>query len=335
MRFCEINDIASVASELARGLRARGHEVDLLQPRLAGGSLPSAVKPLVGPVRALEWARIIRTVRNENYDTVHIHYAYLGMLGVLGRFPYILHCHGSDVREVAAYARPLVARALAGAACVFYATPDLEPLVRNRRPDARFLPNPIDTAQFRPLAPAAEREGVLVICSLAPVKGAGRILAACRLLAERRPDIRITVIEGGPYTPRFAALPNITVVPRQLREDLPGLISRHGLAIGQQRLGSLGMAELEAMACARPLVAAFRYGSAYPEPPPLVRTERAADIADAVTRLADDPAERERAGREARAWVEHNHGLDAAAAAVEAAALEILARKRRPAGATA
>jgi glycosyltransferase involved in cell wall biosynthesis len=334
MRFCEINDIASVASELARGLRARGHEVTLIQPRLAGGSLPAPIKPVAAPVRAIEWARIIREVRAGNFDMVHIHYAYLGMLGVLGRFPYLLHCHGSDVRAVAPYARPLVARALAGAARVFYATPDLEQPVRSRRPDARFLPNPVDTARFRPLAPARESGRVLVVCSLTRVKGAQRILAACRLLAERRPEIRVTVIGGGEYTPRFAALPNVEVVPRRPREALVELIAGHGVVIGQVKLGSLGMAELEAMACARPLVAAFRYDSAYPEPPPLARTERAAEIADAVIRLVDSPDERSRLGDEARAWVECHHSLDGAARAVESAAAEVLGRTLHAVGAT-
>jgi hypothetical protein len=37
MRIAEINDIASVASGLADGLSARGHEVTVMRPRLIGG----------------------------------------------------------------------------------------------------------------------------------------------------------------------------------------------------------------------------------------------------------------------------------------------------------
>src|SRR5690349_5849580 len=130
MRIAEINDIASVASDIATGLRARGHDVTLIRPRLFGGSLPSMVKPVVGPVRAVEWAQIIREVRSGHFDMVHIHYAYLGMLGVLGQFPYILHCHGSDMREIPPYTRPMITRALAEAGHVFYATPDLAAYVK-------------------------------------------------------------------------------------------------------------------------------------------------------------------------------------------------------------
>jgi glycosyltransferase involved in cell wall biosynthesis len=325
MRFCEINDIASVASELADGLRARGHDVDLFRPRLYGGALPWAVKPVVGPIRAVEWASLIRHVRAGNYDAVHIHYAYLGMVGVLGHFPYILHCHGSDVREIRAYARPLVERAIDSADRVFYATPDLERYVRGRRSDATFLPNPVDAITFRPIVPASEATGVLVACALTGIKGAVRILAACQRLAAQRPDIPITVYGGGEFTPAFAALPNVSVVPTRPRSELPALIARHGIVIGQTLLGALGMAELEALACARPLIAWFRYDHTYPEPIPMARALDGREIADAVIRFHDDPAERHRLGEAARAWVIRNHSLSTAAEAVERAALSIRA----------
>lgn len=331
MRFCEINDIASVASELADGLRARGHEVEVIRPRLVGGKLPWSVKPIVGPARAIEWGQIIRQVRAGGFDIVHIHYAYLGVVGVLGRFPYILHCHGSDVREIRPYSRPLVERALEHAGRVFYATPDLERYVRGRRPDASFLPNPVDAEEFRPLAPAEGSTRVLVICALTAIKGATRILAAVRALAARRPDIQVTVIGGGEYTREFAALPTVQVVPHQPREYLPELIGAHGVVIGQVMLGAIGMAELEAMACARPLIAWFRYDRAYPEPIPMVRALDGRDIADAVIRLVDCPDERARLGTMARDWVIRHHSLAAAAAAVESAAIEIL-RGRASAG---
>ncbi|HXU25208.1 MAG TPA: hypothetical protein VN697_14365, partial [Tepidiformaceae bacterium] len=59
LRIAEINDVASVASELSTGLRARGHEVVLFQPKLAGGHLPGFIKPAVVPMRALEWAQLV------------------------------------------------------------------------------------------------------------------------------------------------------------------------------------------------------------------------------------------------------------------------------------
>ncbi|MGE5595390.1 MAG: glycosyltransferase family 4 protein [Hyphomicrobiales bacterium] len=318
MRIAEINDIASVASDLAAGLEARGHEVTLIQPKLVGGSLPWMVKPVVGPVRAVEWAQIIQQVRDGNFDAVHIHYAYLGMLGVLGKFPYVLHCHGSDVREITPFTRPMIEQALRHAAHVYYATPDLAAFVTARRPDAEFLPNPVDSVTFHPSAPAAESRDVFVCCALSDIKGAPRILEACRRLAAERPDIRITAYDTGEYAPQFAELPNVTLIPRQQRPDIPAIIDRHGVVVGQVLLGVAGMAELEAMACARPVIAWYTHNRAYPEPPPFVRAVDGYDIAHAVIRYVDDPAARAALGDEGRAWVQRYHNVATICERVEA-----------------
>lgn len=328
MRICEINDIASVASELARGLEERGHEVPVIQPDLVGGSLPKMLKPLVAPARAVEWARIARQVSSGHFDVVHIHYAYLGMIGVLGRFPYILHCHGSDVRDMAPYSRPMVERALAAAKHVYYSTPDLAQYILPIRPDAEFLPNPIDTETFRPLTEPTESTDVLICCALTEVKGADVILEACKRLARERPDIRITAIEGGEYTEAFRALPNVTVIPHQKRADLPRLIAEHGIAIGQVRLGAVGMAELEAMACGRPVVAWFNENGSYDIPPPFLNAHDPESIADAVKRLASAPVAREVMGLAGREWVIEHHDLRLITERVERTAEQLTADGR-------
>ena len=332
MHIAEINDIASVASDLGRALRARGHRVTVIRPRLVGGSLPWTIKPVVGPLRAIEWADIIQRLRRDKPDILHIHYAYLGMLGVLGRFPYILHCHGSDVREMTPFTKPLVERALAGALRVYYATPDLEPYVKARRPDATFLPNPVNAEAFAPVRASSEAKGVYICCSLTDIKGGRRLYRACEILAKSRPDIRITALGRGDYASAFAKLPNVRLIPFQLRSALPALINEHAVIVGQMFLGALGMAELEAMACARPLVAWYRNTDAYPAPPPLWRAVDGVDIANAITRLNDDPASRDQLGADARTWVQKQHGMDAAAERVEAAGIAALAEWRaRPA----
>lgn len=325
MRIAEINDIASVASEIGAGLRARGHEVTLFHPRLVGAGLHPQIKPITAPVRALDWLDLIRRIRAGHFDLVHIHYAYLGNVGALGGFPYILHCHGTDLRGATTVTRPLIRRALREARHVFYSTPDLAPYVAQERPDGEFLPNPIDVAQFRPLTRAGDRPGVLICCGLTEVKGAGRLLKACQQLAVERPDIRITAIGGGEYTSAFQALPNVTVVAHQPRWKLPALINQHGIVLGQVRLGSVGMAELEAMACERPVVTWFNELSAYPEPPPCVTAVDSVEIATAVMSLINQPEMRSLIGGKSRDWVVANHGIERVVDRVEAVAKAIVA----------
>jgi glycosyltransferase involved in cell wall biosynthesis len=330
MRIAEINDIASVASEIGAGLRARGHEVTLFHPRLFGASLHPQVKPITAPIRALDWVDMIRRIRGGNFDLVHIHYAYLGNVASLGGFPYILHCHGTDLRGTTPITRPLTKRALQGARHVFYSTPDLARYVSPIREDGEFLPNPIDTHQFRPLVPASERNGVLICCGLTEVKGAGRLLKACHQLAEERPDIRITAIGGGEYTQAFQSLPNVTVVAHQPRWKLPALINQHGIVLGQVKLGSAGMAELEAMACGRPVITWFNEQRAYETPPPYVAALDSVDIAIAVKSLADNAEMRDLLGAKGRDWVLEQHGSERVVDRVEQVAEAIIAGEPIP-----
>lgn len=317
MRIAEINDIASVASELTRGLRQRGHDVALFQPRLVGGGLPAFAKPVVAPARAAEWARVIAGVRRGRYDIAHIHYAYMGVVGILGRFPYVLHCHGTDVRDPASYTRPMVRQALCRARRVAVATPDLLAIVRPFRADATFIPNPIDVGVFAESTPVEEARGIYLCSALSRIKGAPILLDACRRLAELRPDIEVTAIAGGDLTPAFAELPNVHLLPRQARSALPALINRHAVVLGQMKLGILSMAELESMACGRPVIQRFDFGDAYDEAPPVVRALDGHDLAHEAIRLHDDARERATLGRESREWVRRFHALDRVSERVE------------------
>jgi glycosyltransferase involved in cell wall biosynthesis len=306
--------------------------VTLLQPRLVGARFHPLVKPVVGPARAADWIDLIHTMRTGNFELAHIHYAYLGNVGVLGGFPYILHCHGTDLRGSTVFTRPLIRNALRHARHVFYSTPDLAAYVKPIRPDGEFLPNPIDTEFFKPTIPASERRDVFICCALTEIKGAARLYNACRRLSIDRPDIRITAIAGGPYTAEFQELPNVTLMPHQPRWKLPGIINQHGVVLGWVRLGIAGMAELEAMACERPVVTWFNQAHIYEQEPPFVRAVDGYDIASAIAQLVDDPATRDRLGAEGRAWIQRYHRLDQAVARVEQVAQAIIRHEPVPAG---
>ena len=325
MRIAQINDIASVASEITVGLRERGHEVDFLQPQLRGGGLADRWKPLVAPLRAGEIAALAVQLRRGNYDLAQIHYAYLGVLGRIAQVPYILHVHGDDVRSIGPLRKAITKPALKGAAHVFYATPELGRPTYRYRLDAEFLPNPVDTTLFAPAPLPEDSDDVYLACWIEENKGATHLLEACRILLAERPEVRVTALARGPYVAEFAQLRNVLLVEPQPRWKLPALIARHKVVVGQVRHGAVGMAEIEAMACGRPLVARFRYGRAYPEPPPIVNAESGADVAREVLRLLDAPAEREALGEETRRWTERHHARDVVVARVEEVSQAIVA----------
>ena len=328
MRIAQINDVASVASELTRGLQSRGHDVTLMQPPLRGARLHPFVKPLVGPARAMEWFDMLRELHRGRFELAHIHYAYLGNVGALGNIPYILHCHGTDLRESTVFTRPLIRNALLRARHVFYSTPDLARYVHAVRPDGEFLPNPIDTSRFTSERPPSEASNVYICCGLTEVKGVERLYNACRRLAGQRPDIRFTAVGDGRFADEFAALPNVTLIPRQERSQLPGIINRHAVVLGQARLGAIGMAELEAMACGRPVVTWFNQPHVYAEEPPCIRAVDGYDLAQAVAQLIDNPSLRDSLGSAAREWVGRYHGVDEVVRRVEAVSLRAIAAGR-------
>lgn len=324
MRIAEINDIASVATEIGAGLQARGHDVGYIHPRLFGATLPPALKPITAPIRAPDWLDMVFRLRRGGYDLAHIHYAYLGNLGWLAGVPYILHCHGSDVRDRTFLTRPLTRQALGHARHVFYATPDLRQFLSETRADAEFLPNPIDLERFSPSTPARDARDVFLCSALTEIKGAATTLEACRQLASRRPDIRITAYAGGEFAPEFDKLPTVTLIAHQPRWKIPEIVNRHAVISGQVKVGAAGMAELEAMACGRPVITWFNHPGAYPEEPPFINAPSAPAMADAIERLIDNPTAREAAGAAGRAWIEKYHALDRIAARVEAVARAIV-----------
>jgi glycosyltransferase involved in cell wall biosynthesis len=322
MRFVQVNDIASVASELAVALRKRGHEVDLLYPKLHGANLPPLGKIAVSPLRALDWLRLAWRVRRGHYDAVHIHYGYLGIVGLLARVPYVLHCHGDDVRDASRRVwAPLIRLVIRRANHVYYSTPDLREPLQKIRPDVEFLPNPIDVETFRVEPLPEDADPLFVACALNENKGVGHLLEAFRILASNCPEVLIHALAGGSRTAEAEAMPNVLLLMHQPRQKLPGLLARHRVILGQVYQGAVGMVELEAMACGRPVVSWFTYQDAYPGPAPFVQAHLGSEIAAAVARLLDDPAECARIGAVGRAWVERNHSAAAMAERVEALAL--------------
>lgn len=323
MRFVQVNDIASVASELAVALRKRGHEVDLFYPKLHGAGLPPLGKLAVSPLRFVDWLRLAWLVHKGHYDAVHIHYAYLGIVGLLARAPYVLHCHGDDVRDVERRIwAPVIRLAIRRANHVYYSTPDLrEPLLQIRG-DAEFLPNPIDIEQFHPAPLPDDAEDALIACALSENKGVENILSGCRILAQRRPQTRITAVAGGSGTAEAQSLANVLLLMHQPRTKLPALMTRHRVIIGQVHQGAVGMVELESLACGRPVISWFTYAEAYSQPPPFVQALTGEEIAAAVTHLLDNPSEAARIGAASRAWVEREHNAASIAERIEALALQ-------------
>lgn len=311
MRIVHVNDVASVGATLVAAQQQLGHDATLLRLKLVAGARPTPLKLIALPARLGELAAVNRDVRRARPDAVHIHYAYLGWAGILGRYPYVVHCHGTDVRAGLRdpLRRPLVRRSLAEAKAVFVSTPDLLPLVRPLRPDAIFIPNPVDTSLFRPIEGSRPRSSaILLLSAFTEVKRVDIAIGAIRLLRARRPDVEVTAVDHGPLARRYHEEPGIRFVPPRAHSDMAALINEHAIVLGQFGIGSLGMSELEGMACGRPTVCHHVHDGTYPEAPPLLAAKSAALAAGHLEDLVADPASAMELGARACAWIGRHHG---------------------------
>lgn len=329
MRVAHVNDVASVGSTLVTSLIEAGVDARLVHPPEPGASWSHPAKLLTYPLRLAALLAWTARLRGQGDDLVHIHYARSGVVGLAVGKPFIVHCHGSDIRGVrpgTAWGREL-ARPLREASRVYYATPDLEPWVRAFRRDAEFLPNPIVPATWA-IEPEGTRRDVLVGVRLTEGKGAQRIEQVVRALVRRRPETSITVVAQGPGAAAITASAGdrVQVIDPVPHEGMPRLFAAHRIAIGQMRLGAIGNYELEALAAGLPVVASFTFESAYPSTPPVIGTDDPDAAADVVAALLDDEDRRRGLGASGRSWVAANHGDAAVAARLASAYAEVLGR---------
>jgi glycosyltransferase involved in cell wall biosynthesis len=324
MLIAQVNDVSAVAGALAREMRRLGEQAVVVETRRFGTELRYPWKAAALPLRGAAILRAGVALRRGHYDVVHVHFARLGMLGPMSGRPYTLHVHGTDIRGVRPgswWGRefdPFMRRAR----LVYYATPDLREWVEPFRPDAIFLPNPIETDLFSPAAPTGQedraRRDLLVGVRLSAAKGLPTILEIVRDMVAARPGTTITIVDHGEGVARAAALagPNAVVVPRASRAELPDLIRGHRLALGQYLVGTFGNYELEAQACGVPVVMGFDRWAAYDTRPPIVAAATAQEAAARICSLLDDDAGLARLAALGPPWVAANHSADMIAARV-------------------
>ena len=311
MHILHLNDVANVGATLVVGLIHLGHVAELRRLRLVAGRRSTLTKMLALPARLKEMATVNRQVKANPYEIVHIHFAYLGWLGIAGRYPYFLHCHGSDIRH--GLRDPIrrwpVIQSLKRAQTFFFVTPDLAPLVRSIRPDAVFLPNPVNIDRFHPSAGSENRPlRVLIVSALHPAKRVEVAFEAVRLLLVQHPEVQVTAIDWGPERKHYLGMPGVTFTAPVPYASMPALIHSHDIIIGQFGIGSMGMAELESLACGKPVVSFFEQADWYPEPPPVFSTNQPLQAAEYLATLVKNPVLRRERGEQGWDWVQQYHG---------------------------
>jgi glycosyltransferase involved in cell wall biosynthesis len=190
-----------------------------------------------------------------------------------------------------------------------------------------FIPHPVDETKYTPGPSSVGHElraqGATPFV-LAPARQDWRekrndemVRALAQLVRTDHPRATLMLGEWGSDVARTRALVEELGVSANVRWTKPvpklrliELYRAADVVLDQFTFGTFGGIAPEAMACERPVVMAFDralHEWCFTEPPPIVDARDARSLAEALGRLANDPGERNRLGREGRAWVERNH----------------------------
>lgn len=206
--------------------------------------------------------------------------------------------------------------------------------------DPRYLscePNGVDAEAFRPqprggalraaLGLAADARLIGCVGRLSPEKGPEVLVRAMLLLQRTRPDTHAVFVGSGPMHGELQRLAASLGVADRVhwagpRDDLPALHAEFDLVASPSHTEAMPLALLEAMACARPVVATRTGGVPELVVPGetglLVAPGDFDGLAQACDHLLADPARRDAMGRAARQRVQRHFSLADAAARVGA-----------------
>lgn len=221
--------------------------------------------------------------------------------------------HGSDISihyQQSESARRLMTPALERAALVLFSTPDLAEQTRAVRPDAVYLPNPVELADLPTWRPA-QQPTVVFSSRWERRKGSELNLEIMsRIIAETGGTVRVQALDWGDDDSReLARKYGAELLPKMTRANyLDWLASAH-VVVGHQG-GIFAISEFQAVAIGAPTV--MRLGDGfYPGPLPVLSGADADELAAQALVALGDPIEVSRL-LDGRSWVARHHHPDVA-----------------------
>ena len=248
-------DFGVFVQGLERELAARGHTIErVVLDRRGGGKLRHARLAL----------RAVRAARRFRPDVVYAHFLFPTGLGALvaaraAGAPLVVTAHGQDVANATEYpfVRPLIRRVVRGAATVIAVSDWLRARLEQSVPEApgktEVVNCGVDLDRFRPLDRADGRPGPAFICvgSLIERKNVVRLADAFARVGEGT----LTFVGDGPLRSRLEGRQGVTVTGYVAHDAVPGYLAAADVLCQPSLVEPFGQATLEALACARSVVA--------------------------------------------------------------------------------
>lgn len=308
MKIIFINDIASVSSTLKDTLEEQGHSIKIINI-MPNNSNKSKALTIINRIKLVFLAR--KKIKEENPDILHINYTTSGIWFLDYPKRLFIHAHGSDVRlNKNDLIRRLINYAIfLKAEKIFYSTPDLLIYLKAHQEKIKYIPNPINTNKYQCKQSHLEnikKIKILLFCAPTYVKGIDISMAAIKILVQKNKNLIFDI-----FLPKEEQLlyhhKQINYISSVPQNTVCSLICNYDIIIGQFRLGSLGMSELQAMSCRKPVICNLSH-NAFDEYPSILHATTSYDVVEAVECLVSYPKEKiETIKNNNREWVIKNH----------------------------
>jgi glycosyltransferase involved in cell wall biosynthesis len=247
-------DFGVFVQGLEQQLAARGHELErVVLDRRGGGKLRHARLGV----------HAIRAARRFRPDVVYAHFLFpAGLSGLAAaraaRAPLVVTAHGQDVANLTEYpfVRPFGRRVVAGAAAVIAVSGWLRDRLVRSAPSAvgktEVVDCGVDLERFRALE-RTPGPGPAFVCvgSLIERKNVVRLAEAFGRLGEGS----LTFVGDGPLRPQLEGRRGVTVTGYVAHDAVPGHLAAADVLCQPSLAEPFGQATLEALACARSVVA--------------------------------------------------------------------------------
>ncbi|HET6315015.1 MAG TPA: glycosyltransferase [Chloroflexota bacterium] len=233
-----------------------------------------------GPRTPLLWQRTLQTIAAEHrrrpFDVLHAFWATeSGLLAALAgrvlRVPVLVSLAGGELVALPdigygdqrrPWERLKIAAALRLASAVSAGSRYLVGLAQRRvRRRVEWLPLGVDTRMFRLSERPRERDALLHVGTLTPVKDQRSLLAAFAQLRQRRPDTTLTIVGDGPlrrnlhtFAAELGLNGGVRFVGARDHGELAAIYQSASTFVLSSRHEAQGMVALEAASCGLPVV---------------------------------------------------------------------------------
>lgn len=347
--------VGRYVAALAQDQQARGWRVAVASPR--SGHLPSRCKELgiahlswearrqPHPSVAKEVVGLRRTIDAFAPDLVHLHSSKAGLAGRLlhPRQPVVFQPHAWSFLALSATRRRAAVAwerwAAKRCTTVVCGSEDERATGQRHHIRARWrvVPNAVDTGRFRPAGADARRsaraslglseDGAVVVCvgRLSEQKGQDLLLQTWPSVSAAVPGAQLILVGEGPARAQLEGARREGVRLVGARDDVACWLTAADVVVQPSRYETLSLSLLEAMACARCVVATDHQGAREAlgaNPGAVVPMDDAAAVANALVPRLRDPHLAEAEGRANRQQVEQRYGHASWADAMAAVAVE-------------